>query len=74
MNKCHQLLFSEANCPAFTVDDSTQGNWTASPTGTTATIECDPSHILVGSATLTCQQDGAWSSDVPQCEKIGKCN
>eukprot|EP00116_Pleurobrachia_bachei_P012374 sb/3472636/ len=58
-------------CPAFTVEGSTQGNWTASPTGTTATIKCEANHIFVGSATLTCQEDGSWSSDVPQCDKIG---
>eukprot|EP00116_Pleurobrachia_bachei_P007648 sb/3467910/ len=57
-------------CPAFTVEGSTEGIWTASLTGTTATIECDATHILIG--TLTCQEDGSWSSDVPQCDKIGK--
>eukprot|EP00116_Pleurobrachia_bachei_P001031 sb/3461293/ len=59
-------------CPAFTVDGSTQGSWTASPTGTTATIKCAATHILVGNSTLNCQEDGSWSSDLPQCDKISK--
>eukprot|EP00116_Pleurobrachia_bachei_P009195 sb/3469457/ len=60
-------------CPSFTVEGSTQGNWSASPTGTTVTIECATTHyVLAGSATLTCQDDGSWSSDVPQCDEIGK--
>eukprot|EP00116_Pleurobrachia_bachei_P003169 sb/3463431/ len=59
-------------CPVFSVEGSTQGNWTASSAGTTATIECAATHILTGSAALTCQEDGSWSSDVPQCNEIGK--
>ena len=65
------LLFHLAQvCPAFTVDGSTQGTWAASPTGTTASIECAANHI-VGSVTLTCQEDGSWSSDVSKCDGIG---
>eukprot|EP00116_Pleurobrachia_bachei_P013957 sb/3474219/ len=56
------------DCPAFTIEGSIRGNWTASQIGTTATIECTANHILVGSATLTCQEDGSWSSDVPRCD------
>ena len=67
-------LSEPTECPAFTVEGSTQGDWTASPAGTTATIECAANHILVGSAALTCQEDLSWSSDVPQCVKIGKFN
>ena len=63
---------SAPQCSAFTVEGSTQGSWNASPTGKTATIECAATHVLVGTATLTCQQDGAWSSDIPQCDEIGK--
>ena len=62
----------ETECPAFAVEGSTQESWTASPTGTTVTIECAADHILVGSATLTCQEGGSWSSDIPQCHKLGK--
>ena len=40
--------------------------------GTTATIKCATNHILVGSGTLKCQDDGSWSSDIPQCNK-SKC-
>eukprot|EP00116_Pleurobrachia_bachei_P007295 sb/3467557/ len=54
-------------CPAFTVEGSTKGNWTTSPRGMITTIECAANHILEGSAKLTCQDDGSWSSDVPQC-------
>eukprot|EP00116_Pleurobrachia_bachei_P004296 sb/3464558/ len=61
------------DCPAFTVERSTQGNWDVSPTGTIVIIDCVANHILVGSATLTCQEDGTWSSDVPKCDTIGKC-
>ena len=65
---------AQVECTAFTVDDSTQGSWTATPIGTTVTIECPSTHSLVGSATLTCKQDGSWSDTVPQCDaKIGKC-
>ena len=62
---------SAPQCSAFTVEGSTQGSWPASPVGKTATIECAAAHILVGSATLTCQQDGTWSNDIPQCDKAG---
>eukprot|EP00116_Pleurobrachia_bachei_P009403 sb/3469665/ len=65
-------FYRAVHCPAFSVDGSAQGNWTASPTGTTATIECAANHILVGSATLNCQENGTWSSDIPLCDKIGK--
>nr|AFK75437.1 putative secretory peptide-27 [Pleurobrachia bachei] len=58
---------AEPKCPAFTVEGSTQRNWADSPAGTTATIGCAATHILMGNATLTCQQDGSWSSDLPQC-------
>eukprot|EP00116_Pleurobrachia_bachei_P004063 sb/3464325/ len=51
-------------CPAFIVDKSTQGSWAASTIGTTATIECVATHSLVGSATLYCQDEGSWSSDL----------
>eukprot|EP00116_Pleurobrachia_bachei_P010896 sb/3471158/ len=65
-------VFQEpVECPAFTISGSTQGNWAASPTGTTITIECSATHSLVGSSTMTCQEDGSWSSYVPQCNK--KC-
>ena len=65
-------LSEPPECPAFTVEGSTQGDWTAASTGTTVTIECAANHVLVGSATLTCQDDGTWSSDTPQCVTIGK--
>eukprot|EP00116_Pleurobrachia_bachei_P007028 sb/3467290/ len=55
-------------CPTFTVEGSTQGSWAASPTGTTATIQCAANHILVGNATLTCDDDGSWSSAEPSCD------
>ena len=56
-------------CPSFTVGGSTQGSWTASPIGTTVTIECAATHSLVESATLTCQIDRTWSNNAPQCNK-----
>eukprot|EP00116_Pleurobrachia_bachei_P005144 sb/3465406/ len=68
-DKASDFYRAVPECPAFTVDGSTQGSWTTSPTGTTATIECADTHSLVGTATLTCQEDGSWSSDIPQCAK-----
>eukprot|EP00116_Pleurobrachia_bachei_P002407 sb/3462669/ len=62
--------FHLVECPAFTVEESTQLEWAASPVGTTATIQCVVNHFIVGNASLTCQVDGSWSSDVPQCDKI----
>ena len=59
-------------CPAFTVEGSTQGNWTDSQTGTIVTIQCAVTYALVGAEILTCQESGSWSSDVPQCVKNGK--
>ena len=58
-----------SECPAFTVEGSIQESWDASPTGTTATIECAVTHSLVGTSTLTCQEGGSWSNDVPQCDE-----
>ena len=68
----HQLYYfhSEPTCPAFTVENSTQGNWTASSVGITVTIECAANNNLIGDATRICQKDGSWSSDLPQC--VGK--
>eukprot|EP00116_Pleurobrachia_bachei_P009338 sb/3469600/ len=65
-------FYRAAKCPAFTVEGSTQGYWPDSLIGTIATIECAATHILVGNATLTCQEDLSWSSDEPQCDEIGK--
>ena len=67
------IVFRSApdECPAFTVEGSREGRWAASPTGTTITIECAAAHILVGNAILTCT-NRYWSSDAPQCDKIGK--
>ena len=36
------------------------------------TAECLENHVLKGVATLTCQSDGTWSSEVPACEEVGK--
>eukprot|EP00116_Pleurobrachia_bachei_P004555 sb/3464817/ len=69
-NSASDFYSAEPHCPSFTVEGSTKGNWAASQTGTTATIKCAANHILVGSATLTCQEYLSWSSDIPQC--IGK--
>ena len=67
------IFYSEpVECPAFSVDGSTQGNWTASPVGTTVTIKCAATHILVGNATLTCEDGGSWSSDEPDCDEVGE--
>eukprot|EP00116_Pleurobrachia_bachei_P007423 sb/3467685/ len=63
-------FYRAVHCLAFTVEGSTNGSWTDSPMGTTATIECAASHILVGSATLTCQKDRSWSSDNPKCDEV----
>ena len=63
---------SAPECPDFTVEGSTQGNWAASSAGTTATIECATNYVLDGNSILTCDDDGSWSSDVPQCYEIGK--
>ena len=65
------MIFS-VECPGFTVDDSTQGSWAASPEGTVATIECSNGYILVGNDTLTCKNDSTWSSDAPECDEMGK--
>ena len=70
MNSYQSIFpFLPVGCPAFTVEGSIQGSWAASPTGTTATIECAVTHSLVGTSTLTCQDDGSWSTDIPHCDK-----
>eukprot|EP00116_Pleurobrachia_bachei_P002224 sb/3462486/ len=61
---------SAPECPEFEVEGSTEGNWTAEEVGTLVSIECVTNYILVGSANLTCQEDGSWSSDIPEC--VGK--
>ena len=53
---------SAPECPTLTVEGSTQTNWTAL-SGRTTTIECE----IIGSKTLTCLEDGSWSSDAPKC-------
>eukprot|EP00116_Pleurobrachia_bachei_P008094 sb/3468356/ len=65
-------FYRAAKCPAFTVEGSSQGYWPDSLIGTTATIECTTNHILVGNATLTCQEDLSWSSDKPRCDEIAR--
>eukprot|EP00116_Pleurobrachia_bachei_P010089 sb/3470351/ len=65
-----QVIYRSAiKCPAFSVEGSTQGSWNASPIGTTVTVECAANHILVGNATLICQEGGS-HDNIPQC--IGK--
>ena len=66
------IFHFSSDCPAFAVDGSTQATWAASPAGTTVTVECAADHILAGTATLTCQEDGTWSSDIPECDQLGE--
>ena len=37
--------------------------------GKTVNFTCDAGYTLSGSATLTCQEDGKWSSESPTCSK-----
>ncbi|XP_025932921.1 membrane cofactor protein-like isoform X2 [Apteryx rowi] len=34
------------------------------------TFECDPGYFMVGSKTVTCQEDSTWHPPKPTCEKI----
>ena len=70
-NKANPLFHSAPECPSFTVDGSKQESWAASTPGTTVTIECTAKRILVGSATVTCQYDGTWSSEA-RCDEVCK--
>ena len=35
--------------------------------GDNITIQCGDGHVLQGSSTVTCQQNGTWSSSIPIC-------
>eukprot|EP00116_Pleurobrachia_bachei_P001429 sb/3461691/ len=48
-------------CPAFTVEGSTQENWAAQDLGTEITITCKHKHVLIGDEVMTCQSNGEWS-------------
>ena len=39
--------------------------------GDTAIFTCNPGFELVGTETLTCQDDGEWSAPPPVCQIIG---
>ena len=60
------------SCPDFMVDGTKEGSWRNNSTGMSVTVECLKNHVLKGAATLTCQSDGTWSSEVPTCEEVGK--
>eukprot|EP00116_Pleurobrachia_bachei_P005395 sb/3465657/ len=62
-------------CPAFTVDGSTEGNWTASSPGTSVTVVCERKHLLIGvDGEITCQDSGNWSPYVGgiRCQELSK--
>ena len=69
MRSCHATV---VNCGSLTTSGS--GGLSGSLTGTTyghhATYSCTQTgYELVGTPTLTCQSNGAWSGSVPYCSR-----
>ena len=63
---------SPSVCPDITIDNSpTVLNGIEA--GESVTVTCDDTNfILTASGTVTCQEDGLWPGNVPQCDEIGK--
>ncbi|XP_033106660.1 sushi domain-containing protein 2-like [Anneissia japonica] len=38
----------------------------------TVEVSCESGYVLEGSSSLTCHEDGRWSTDLPRCESSGK--
>ncbi|XP_013793835.2 limulus clotting factor C-like, partial [Limulus polyphemus] len=41
--------------------------------GATLRFSCDSPYYLIGQETLTCQGNGQWSGQIPQCQKLVFC-
>ena len=66
-------------CPAYAVEGSIVGKWSAAEAGNAITITCKHKHLLMGEdnlmigkeAVITCQDDGTWSDHV-ECRRVSK--
>ena len=66
----HILIFTSAFCPSISPPQNETyitGDSGQQPVGRNLTFACDFELILVGSATITCQDDGTWNTNPPNC-------
>ncbi|XP_033737397.1 sushi, von Willebrand factor type A, EGF and pentraxin domain-containing protein 1-like [Pecten maximus] len=63
----------QMKCPTFTMsNDVTLTNTSSEATyqyGTKLGFTCTPDYVMIGPTSITCQEDGTWSSLPPQCVK-----
>lgn len=62
------------SCPSPTVPSSgyiVDGAPASLDAGTTITYQCERTHRLLGTATLTCMDSGAWNGPTPTCAEAG---
>ena len=69
--KLHSFsYFTLALCPSISPPGFGRfvtGSEEKQPAGKNVTFACDLDLELVGSATITCQDDGTWNSSPPEC-------
>ena len=64
------LIFESALCPSISPPENgtyVTGDDRQQPAGKNITFACRFDYILVGSATITCQDDGTWNTSPPMC-------
>ena len=64
--------FTAATCPTLPVPVSGTIDFDDITIGSVASYSCDEGFELVGSTTRTCQSDGTWSGNDPQCILVGR--
>ena len=66
------MKISHSVCPGITIDNSTN-DLNGIEAGNSVSVTCtDNSFELKGSSTVSCDNDGSWTNDLPTCEKKGK--
>ena len=56
-------------CPVLSDPANGMVTMTGNSVGDTATYTCDDGYELIGSMTVTCMDDGAWSDGPPMCRR-----